>query len=211
MKILSHRGYWLASPEKNEGIAFRRSFDLCFGTETDVRDANGTLVISHDPAPADAMTLNGLLGLLGDRALPLALNIKADGLAELIKREMDGRRDWFVFDMSVPDMRSHLRASNPVFARLSEVEHETTWFSECAGVWLDGFQGEWYSLGIIEDLLRRDLKVCVVSPELHGRDRNGLWSLLHGLRHEPRLMLCTDHPEDAARHFNVAAHALADA
>ena len=48
MKILSHRGYWKAPIEKNTREAFVRSFALGFGTETDIRDYMGELVISHD-------------------------------------------------------------------------------------------------------------------------------------------------------------------
>ena len=48
MEILSHRGYWKTVTEKNTIIAFKRSFNLGFGTETDIRDLNGNLVISHD-------------------------------------------------------------------------------------------------------------------------------------------------------------------
>ena len=57
MKILSHRGYWNNLTEKNSKSAFRRSFQLGFGTETDVRDLNGELVISHDMPIFDEATL----------------------------------------------------------------------------------------------------------------------------------------------------------
>ena len=48
MEIISHRGFWLSSDEKNSNLAFQRSFQQHFGTETDIRDFNGELVISHD-------------------------------------------------------------------------------------------------------------------------------------------------------------------
>ena len=35
--ILSHRGYWLQTEEKNSRKAFERSFFMGFGTETDIR------------------------------------------------------------------------------------------------------------------------------------------------------------------------------
>ena len=50
MIILSHRGYWKINSEKNCTPSFDRSFSLGFGTETDVRDYKGKLVISHDIA-----------------------------------------------------------------------------------------------------------------------------------------------------------------
>jgi len=82
MIIISHRGYWLDETEKNSLAAFNRSFSLGFGTETDVRDWDGKLVISHDPANSESLSLEQLLKLyLQYPSKPtLALNIKADGL-----------------------------------------------------------------------------------------------------------------------------------
>ena len=45
MKIISHHGFWHIPSEKNTETAFCRSFELGFGTETDVRDSLGALVI----------------------------------------------------------------------------------------------------------------------------------------------------------------------
>ena len=56
MKILSHRGYWKTAEEKNTATAMHRSFSLGFGTETDVRDYNGKLVISHDIPDSSAIS-----------------------------------------------------------------------------------------------------------------------------------------------------------
>ena len=57
MIVLSHRGYWKTAVEKNTPTAFKRSFELGFGTETDVRDRNGELVISHDMPNGSEITL----------------------------------------------------------------------------------------------------------------------------------------------------------
>lgn len=110
MEIISHRGYWLELHERNQPVAFHRSFDLGFGTETDVRDCAGRLLISHDMPTGDEMTLDDLLDIMGGRNLPLAINIKADGLAKAIAAKFTerGHTNWFVFDMAVPDMRSYL-------------------------------------------------------------------------------------------------------
>jgi len=48
MKVLSHRGYWKSDCEKNSESAFRRSFQLGFGTETDLRDLNGEMISPED-------------------------------------------------------------------------------------------------------------------------------------------------------------------
>ncbi|MFM0367706.1 PI-PLC domain-containing protein [Paraburkholderia aspalathi] len=203
MKILSHRGYWLEKSEKNTVEAFNRSFNLGFGTETDVRDRLGELVISHDPATSEAMTFDRYLSILGDRDLPQAINVKADGLAEPLKHALEGRAlDWFVFDMSVPDMKMHLKAGNPVFARMSEVEQNPPWINAVSGIWLDAFESHWYTKQTIDDLLARGLRVCIVSPELHGRAYFDLWESVKGFRDDDRVLICTDVPEECQRFFS---------
>ena len=143
--------------------------------------------------------------MLGEQSLPLALNIKADGLAAAMKTAMlDYQRDdWFVFDMSVPDMRAHLACGNPVYARVSEVEPEPIYYDDITGIWLDAFHSDGWQLERIAPWLAHDKRVCLVSPELHGRDYKPLW---HRLREthflaDSRLMLCTDHPEEAQHYF----------
>lgn len=203
MKVLSHRGWWHTAEQKNSDAAFLASFAAGFGTETDVRDRLGELVVSHDmPGPAQP-TLTHVLSLLAGRDLPLAINIKADGLARPLRDAMarHGARDWFVFDMSVPDTREHLRVGNPVFVRMSEVERQPPWLAQAQGVWLDGFEGDWYPLSQVSDLLAMGKQVCVVSPELHGRPAQALWERLLPLADHPRLMLCTDWPARAQEFF----------
>lgn len=203
MEILSHRGYWKTAGEKNTQTAFARSFALGFGTETDVRDLQGRLVISHDMPTEPAMGLDSYLAGLAQHTggrLTQALNIKSDGLAVPLARHMrECAHPWFVFDMSVPDMVQHLRAGNPCFARMSEYEAFPQAFAgQIQGIWLDAFQSTWYSASLIESLLGQGLRVCVVSPELHGRsDAEDLWRALRPLREHPDLLLCTDLPEAA--------------
>jgi hypothetical protein len=69
-------------------------------------------------------------------------------------------------------------------------------FDRSAGVWLDAFESDWYDAGTIHRLLAADKPVAVVSSELHGRDPQPLWKLLHCIK-DPcgRLMCCTDHPD----------------
>ena len=79
MNIISHRGYWKSPVEKNQKIAFERSFDLGFGTETDIRDYNGDLVISHDIPNKKSMKLEDFLVIVekySNEQISLALNIK---------------------------------------------------------------------------------------------------------------------------------------
>ncbi|WP_122236800.1 phosphodiesterase, partial [Pseudomonas syringae] len=174
-----------------------------FGTETDVRDVAGQLVISHDMPVGGELTLDGLLDIMAGRNLPLAINVKADGMAPALKKTFAryGHTNWFVFDMAVPDMRSYLIEEVITYSRLSDVEPSPAWLERATGVWLDGFDSEWFSNQVIGDLLSQDKQVCVVSPELHGRDCMALWQQLLEFRSENRLTLCTDTPVDAAIFF----------
>jgi glycerophosphoryl diester phosphodiesterase len=204
MIVLSHRGYWKIPSEKNTEVAFRRSFDFGFGTETDIRDCCGELVISHDMPTGNEMTLEKFLGLLAERSFPLALNIKGDGLSHTLKDIMSRKEilNWFVFDTSIPDMRAYLDAWIPVFTRMSEVESEPVWIDRAEGVWLDSFSRTWFDLNLVEELLERQKKrVCVVSSELHGRDPVPLWRMLRDVAYHPNIMICTDQPEGAGRYF----------
>jgi glycerophosphoryl diester phosphodiesterase len=201
LTVLSHRGYWKDAAEKNTEVAFRRSFDLGFGTETDVRDHAGELVISHDPPRDGAMPFEAFLDLLDGRDLPLALNVKADGLAAAIHAAMARRRlgNWFVFDMSVPDTLHQFAAGNPVYVRQSEHEPAPALVERAQGVWLDGFDGDWWTAETVVNWTRLGKAVCVVSPELHRRDPARAWRTLQQAKwpHPERVRLCTDRPEEA--------------
>jgi hypothetical protein len=206
VKVLSHRGYWKVTAEKNSPEAFDRSFRMGFGTETDIRDAGGRLVISHDPpAGPDPLPASTVLDLLSryDVALPLALNVKADGLQRLLREAMDRYPlpAAFVFDMSVPDLLQWSRAGVPYFTRHSDVEPEPSCYAAAKGVWLDAFHGDWWAEETIARHLDAGKQVCIVSPELHGRDRRPVWERLekYSVRQAGMLMICTDHPEDARR------------
>ena len=205
MRVLSHRGLWKTAAEKNTVGAFAQSFSAGWGTETDVRDLAGRLVISHDMPSGHEPSLDEFLQLQAGLDLPLAMNIKADGLAQPVADAMRRRAviDWFVFDMSIPDMRAHLRVGNPVMTRMSEFESTPLWLDRCCGVWLDGFESAWFSTHDVEALLRTGKRVCVVSPELHGRDPHTVWQVLRPLTQHAGLMLCTDLPHEASSALQV--------
>ncbi len=205
MKILSHRGYWLQTTEKNTEEAFKRSFDLGFGTETDIRDLAGELVISHDMPLGNEKTLEAFLNLLQGKNLPLAINIKSDGLAKLLNKIMVKKeiKDWFVFDMSIPDTKLYIEEGIPVFIRASELEIQPPWLNLASGIWLDSFHSTWFNVVYLKSLFESVPKVCIVSPELHKRDYLDTWEMLLPLRKQSGLMLCTDHPEKAKIFFGA--------
>ncbi|MCU0956693.1 MAG: hypothetical protein MUF55_04995 [Hydrogenophaga sp.] len=203
MKILSHRGYWKSVEEKNLPSAFERSFALGFGTETDLRDLAGQLVVSHDPPTPSALAADAMFAIHQryDPSLTLALNIKADGLHRLLLAQLESLHgiDAFVFDMSVPDTLHWLSAGIPVFTRHSDVEPDPVLYDKASGVWLDGFGSDWWDIGVIARHLDAGKRVCIVSPELHRRDHRPVWESLAStdLPGGDRLMICTDLPEQA--------------
>jgi len=205
IKVISHRGFWLEESEKNTEGAFRRSFDNGFGTETDVRDFGGNLVISHDVPDRNSMILSDFFSMLEDKSLPLALNIKSDGLADILSVEIEkaGITNAFVFDMAVPDHKGYLHLSNvAVFSRASEEERHPAFYNVSDGIWLDAFYGCWFDETLLKMYVNDGKQVCVVSSELHGRDHIELWTFLKELKLPPNrnLLLCTDFPR-AARNF----------
>lgn len=208
MHILSHRGYWGESIRKNSSEAFDRSFRLGFGTETDFRDHNGKLVISHDPPSGNCLYVADFLREFTeiDKSLPLAINIKADGLQRDIKDALDAYsiKNYFLFDMSVPDAIVSLKNGLTIFTRQSDVETAPYLYKEAAGVWLDAFfDDSWINGESIIRHLDAGKRVCVVSPELHGREHLMLWERIFksGIHSHPELMLCTDIPEEAQAFF----------
>lgn len=207
MKIISHRGYWSDPSEKNTQEAFVRSFQEGFGTELDVRDCNRQLVVSHDMPTGDELLLAEVLDFLEGRNLPVAVNIKADGLAKPLLEIMSSYKslDWFTFDMSIPETIVQLKLGLPVFTRASEHETPPPLYQSALGVWLDSFDGEWWTPSTAESFLHDGKRVCIVSPELHGRDHYPLWNRLasSGLTEHPELILCTDLPAEARQMFGA--------
>jgi glycerophosphoryl diester phosphodiesterase len=209
MVIISHRGYWKEEQEKNQIIAFKRSFSLGFGTETDIRDYNGKLVISHDMADESCISVKKFFEIYKsfNNDLPLALNIKADGLQKKLKEliEKFEIKNYFVFDMSVPDGLVYLKYGLNIFTRQSEYEKEPSFYDKAVGVWLDEFHTHWIDEKIIEFHLKNNKQMCIVSPDLHKREYKKEWQHYKdiekslGINH---LMICTDYPEIAKEFFN---------
>lgn len=208
MKILSHRGQWTKIDEKNTIDSFNRSFSNGFGTETDFRDRSGELVISHDPPNAQALGADEFFACLASHSsdLALAINIKADGLQTLLAEYLSKFRitNYFLFDMSVPDAIASLRRGLRVFTRHSDVETVPVLYDSSAGVWMDSFNDHsWITPTAIHAHIDRGKEVCLVSPELHGRDYSDFWSMIRTnlLHQNSSLMLCTDFPEKAEDYF----------
>lgn len=209
MHILAHRGFWRLKKEKNNFPAIARAVKMGFGVETDVRDSGGKLVIAHDPGFRQKLGAEKTFELFAwnTKDQTLAINVKADGLQDLIQNLVRRCRVryYFVFDASVPELVVYRDRKIPLFTRQSEFEPRPVLWKDAAGVWLDAFRSDWFTASTIEEHLKAGKDVCVVSPELHGREHGRVWRLLKqpGLRrYQQQLFLCTNFPDKANDCFN---------
>jgi hypothetical protein len=208
MNILAHRGFWRSPAEKNCERAFRRAFESGFGVETDLRDYGGQVVISHDIPGPSAMSLAAFLELYiacGGTGT-LALNVKADGLQELIAESLLKYKieNYFLFDMSVPDTLGYLAKGLVVFTRRSEFELGCALDDRASGLWLDALEEGWASPAVIVKAMKSGRRVALVSPELHRRPHELAWKQWRELlreHHRCSFMICTDLPIEAKDFF----------
>ncbi len=208
-QILSHRGWWNDAAEQNTLGAFARGFAAGVGVETDIRDAGGGLVVSHDAPVGPALPFADVVALWKERgqAGMLALNVKADGLCERVAQAMAGidPAAYFLFDMSVPDMRHYLDAGLPVYTRHSDCEPTPAFYAAAAGVWLDALCADWATPDALRAHAQAGKRVALVSPELHGREHRRVWDNWKLWREEihAAILLCTDFPQQAKEFFDV--------
>lgn len=211
MEILAHRGYWSKDAAGNSPEALREALRRGYGMESDVRDFDGRLVISHNAAGRCSPPLSDTLRLLAayQNKRCFAVNIKADGLGAMLKDalEQEHVENYFTFDMSVPQMVEYRDRGLIYFTRQSDVEERPVLYEDAAGVWLDSFHDDGFIDGaLLSAHIAHGKKVCVVSPELHQKAHLPLWRRLRDSRaDETKIMLCTDRPDEAAAFFGVRA------
>lgn len=208
IEVLGHRGIWKTKGEQNTLHALSECFKYGCGIETDIRDCNSDIVISHDIPSGKEPLLSQLLETYKDSKSnnTLALNIKSDGLQEHVsdlfkKYEVD---DFFLFDASIPDTLSSFKHKLRSYIRFSEYETCDILLDEAVGVWLDQFQSQWFNNGTIREFLEQNKNVCVVSSELHGRDHQQTWETIKEVEHigTGRLQICTDFVLKAKEYFH---------
>ena len=228
IEVLAHRGAWLETrTPKNSFAAIRSAFEAGLGVEIDVRDDACEVVVAHDPvgrSSGDNLSLKKVLALRREMLvhharLPIALNIKSDGLAPMLIEVYQGEGQLrllapstgsdFVFDCSTPELISYLQAGVRAFTRISELETEAPLRADSQGIWVDAFESNWYDreevLNWIESSAYGSSSVALVSPELHGRDPLSLWRLVGDVQCDVpsgSLAVCTDRPLEAKVVFN---------
>lgn len=206
--LLAHRGLWHKKAEQNTLSAFEKAFKMGFGIECDLRDYGGKIVISHDLAHEHSLNLDQLLSLHSHYPhLPLALNIKADGLQKILKNSLEKfqTQNYFAFDMSVPDMLGFERERLRFYTRQSDLEKMPILYERACGLWLDEFKEHFIDEKLILRHLKAEKSICIVSPELHKRDFKqelSEYKEIFKRVKSDKIALCTDFPEFVREFFN---------
>lgn len=191
MKLIAHR--------KNT-LAELRSSPTEYGVEVDIRSYAGDLVIHHDPF-IKGESFEAWLAEY--RHGTLILNVKEEGLeARLIElMKQHGIGDYFFLDQSFPFLVKWARLGERRCAvRVSEYESVETALS-LAGkvdwVWVDCFTRFPLQYDDSARLKSAGFRLCLVSPELQGRDAQTGIPQLHALLKERAIgadAVCTKQP-----------------
>lgn len=212
MTILAHRGIWRNKNQQNSVSGLMDAIAGGFGVELDIRDYCGNLVLSHDIADRSSPLFEDFLECYSNMNsnMPLAINVKSDGLAPLVAKAVSsfGVDNYFCFDMSVPEQFAYIRQHLKIAQRISNYDFMPSKLDACTPVWVDTFGEDQLPTDILSILVDGDALMAIVSTELHGHDHNGLWQSLRdwimykGLIGDTRVMLCTDFPFEAEEYFN---------
>ena len=164
MKLIAHRRNTLAE---------LRATDPKYGVEVDIRSEGQRLIIHHDPFVAGESFQEWLDGY---RHGTLILNVKEEGLeARLIAlAASQGIDDYFFLDQSFPFLVKWSKAGERRCAvRVSEfesVETALTLAGKVDWVWVDCFTRFPLTHDDARRLQSAGFKLCLVSPELQGRN-----------------------------------------
>lgn len=192
MKLIAHR---LNSLEKLKKSPIR------FGVEVDVRSNGKCLIMHHDPFCIGESLDEWLQSYQHGT---LILNVKEEGLeGELIAlMHSSGITDYFFLDQSFPflvkwskqgEHRSAVRVSE-----FESIETVLTLTGKVDWVWVDCFSRFPLSQNDVIRLHQAGFKLCIVSPELQGRNAEieipKLSQLLSDLNIKVEAV-CTKYPE----------------
>ena len=206
IKIICHRGLWREKSEQNKFISFRRSLDNNFGMEIDLRDLKNEIIISHDPYFSGEkvylkMFLKRFHKEIKKKNILLALNIKTDGISKKLKTLLNRYqiKNYFVFDMSVPETLNYKKNKLKFYERYSCYESKLHFMKFSYGIWVDSFEGKFF---FPLNIKRKNL--CFVSPELHKKKNiNSFWLKIKKIKKfNQNIYLCTDYPFLAKEYFN---------
>ena len=163
------------------------------GVEVDLRDSGKRLILQHDPFGngEDFETF-----MKSFRHSFIILNVKSERIEPRVIQIMRnaGVQDYFFLDCSFPMIR-HLimQGESKIAVRFSEfepLENAMALAGQVKWVWVDCFT----KLPLSDDSYRQlkaHFKLCVVSPELQGRDISEIPAFMEALQTYPVDAVCT--------------------
>lgn len=223
-RILAHRGLWDEGGiyKKNSEKSLKKALDLGFGLETDVKNESGIICISHDIITSESKNnlykFENLLDYYHKKNFNsfLAINIKEDGLGKKLKKLFDKYKitNYFIFDMSIPELINIKKNLSNFYARNSEYEESYLLKSlNPKGIWLDSFNENYELFENMIKLMEHWENIAVVSPELHKRDYLKFWDrIFEQIRNKnnkfslEKFMICTDYPLKFYNHIRSISY-----
>lgn len=192
MKLISHRRNTInnlsATPHK-------------YGIEVDIRSFGDKLIIHHDPCVIGEFFEDWIAVYQHGT---LILNVKEEGLeARLIAlMKSKGIEDYFFLDQSFPFLVKWAKAGEHRCAvRVSEfesIETALTLAGKVDWIWVDCFTRFPLSTGDALRLKNAGFKLCLVSPELQGREAETEIPQLIQILNERNILadaVCTKRPD----------------
>jgi len=143
-----------------------------YGVEMDIRSYGDRLIVHHEPF-VDAIGFEEWIKYFNHKTL--ILNIKEESIEYRVKKivEKQGIKDYFFLDLLFPSLiRMIGTGEKRVAVRFSEYESMETALSlagKAEWVWVDCFT----KMPLTKDTykeLSKHFKICIVSPELQGKD-----------------------------------------
>ncbi|MGC6492642.1 MAG: hypothetical protein ACON5B_07350 [Myxococcota bacterium] len=149
-----------------------RTTPVQLGVEFDVREVHGVLEVTHDPftrgVPLETWLDAYQHGLL-------VVNVKAEGLAPVVQAHLRSRgvTTYVFLDQSMPELvrmvESGERRCMVRISRHEPLSGMLTLASQVDWCWLDVFGGQLpLAADDLSKLRATGVKICLVSPELHG-------------------------------------------
>jgi hypothetical protein len=205
MELIAHRGLWSKTNSKNSLKSLKIALFNNIHIETDIRDYNGEIYISHDPINANSnqILLRDLISAhkqLKSKS-KIFLNVKSDGLLTLMRDEIFLKNKLFFFDMSTPELVIYLKNKMDILIRKSDVEDYKIHNNLYSGYWIDSFYDNQWFFKKNRTILKNKF-YSFVSPELHQKDHLDFWKQLSKLNHHKNIYLCTDLVYQASIFFN---------
>ncbi len=172
-----------------------------YGVEVDIRSLGEKLIIHHDPF-VEGESFEDWIAVYQHGTL--ILNIKEEGLEGRLIALMQahGIEDYFFLDQSFPFLVKWSKAGEHRCAvRVSEfetIETALTLAGKVDWVWVDCFNYFPLSYEDAQRLNNAGFKLCLVSPELQGRDAETEVPMLLQLLNERGIQanaVCTKRPD----------------